>query len=371
LTVVTVTLNTSVDRTIEVPRFAVGGHLKGRLVRVQAAGKGVNVARCLARLGVPSVVTGFVGIRELEFFREGIELSSRGLHARPPSRGFHTRGRVTGAEHAGEQPTLPRVGNPREEERVENPREEELSRNPREGDCFPTMDLVPVAEPTRTCTTILDPELGTDTHVREAGFHVRERELAALEAKLRSLASPETIVAFCGSLPPGVTARHLAALIAACQENGAQIAADLNGSELAVAIAGRALLIKPNVEELGEVIGRDLSSATEQELIRAARPLCDRVGTVLLTRGKEGALAVSETEALSGAVDVGTVRNTVGCGDAFLAGYLAGIWAGAAPEERLRQAVACGGANALANAAGEIDPRVVAELAAKARVRKA
>jgi 1-phosphofructokinase family hexose kinase len=311
VTIVTVTLNTSVDRTIEVPRFAVGGHLKGRLVRVQAAGKGVNVARCLARLGVPSAATGFAGIRETGFFREGLA----GTRA--------------------------------------------------------TMDLVPVAEPTRACTTILDPELGTDTHVREAGFHVQPRELAALEAKLRSLASSGALVVFCGSLPPGVTARHLAALIAACQESGAKVAADLNGSELGVAIAARALLIKPNVEELGEVIGRDLASATEPELVRAARPLCDRVGTVLLTRGKDGALAVSEAEALSGAVEVGSVRNTVGCGDAFLAGYLAGLWSGASPEQRLRQAVACGGANAMADAAGEIDPQGVAELAAKARVRKA
>ncbi len=334
MTIVTVTLNTSVDRTIEVPRFAVGGHLKGRLVRVQAAGKGVNVARCLTRLGVPSDVTGFVGIRELDFFRESLD---------------EVRNTECGMRNS--QPATPHSA----------------LRTPH----LIRLDLVPVAEHTRTCTTILDPELGTDTHVREAGFHVQERELAALEAKLRSLASPDAIVVFCGSLPPGVTARHLAALVAACQENGAKVAADLNGSELGIAVAARALLIKPNVDELGEIVGRGLSSATEQELLRAARPLCDRVGTVLLTRGKKGALAVSEAGALSGAVEVGNVRNTVGCGDAFLAGYLAALWAGASPEQRLRQAVACGGANAMADAAGEIDPQVVADLAAKAKVRKA
>jgi len=309
LTIVTVTLNTSVDRTLEVPRFEVGGHLKGRAVRVQPAGKGVNVARCLARLGVPSVVTGLVGVRERELFREAL----------------------AGTLAADE--------------------------------------LVAVADATRTNTTILDPELGTNTHIRETGFQVQEAEFEALCGKLRGLASADALVTFCGSLPPGIAPRGIGRLLAACQERGARVAADLNGSELGVAAAARPLLIKPNVEELAELLGRDLASATEAELLGAARSLCDRVGTVLLTRGKDGALAVSQGTALAGSAEVGAVRNTVGCGDAFLAGYLAGLWRGAAPEECLGQAVACGAASALADAAGQIEPRQVAELMERVEVR--
>jgi fructose-1-phosphate kinase PfkB-like protein len=175
---------------------------------------------------------------------------------------------------------------------------------------------------------------------------------------------------FCGSLPPGVTAAHLAALLSACKERGARVAADLNGTELGVAVASRPRLIKPNVEELGELLGRSLGSASQRELLDAARSLCDRVGTVLLTRGRKGALAVSEGEAFAGAVEIAATRNTVGCGDAFLAGYLAALWRGASPEERLREAVACGAASALASAAGQMDPATAQELAAQARVRR-
>jgi len=307
--IVTVTLNTSVDRTIEVPRFAVGGHLKGRLVRVQPAGKGVNVTRCLGWLGVPSVVTGFVGARELALFRDSL------------------------------------------------------------ADIPASVELVPVADATRSNTTILDPELSTDTHIREAGFQVREDEVESLRRKLGELTSPEAVVVFCGSLPPGVTADGLASLIAACKERGARVAADLNGPELCVAVAACPLLIKPNVEELGEVVGRDLAVASEGELLEAARGLCDRVRTVLLTRGREGAFAVRRQEALACAVEVESPRNTVGCGDAFLAGYLAGLWRGARLGECLRQAVACGAASALTEAAGQIEPRQVEELAGRARLR--
>jgi len=317
LVIVTVTLNTSVDRTVEVPRFSIGGHLKGRLLRVQPAGKGVNVSRCLASLGVPSVVAGLVGARELPLFRA----SFKGTQAK--------------------------------------------------------VKLVPVAQPTRTNTTILDPELGTDTHIREAGPTVARREIAALRARLDGLASPDAVVVFCGSLPPGMTADDVAALVVACQAKGAQVAADLNGPQLGVAVAARPLLIKPNVEELGELLGRDLRQAPEGELLDAARSVADRVGSVLLTRGRQGAIAVRgriagnpQGEAAACTAEIPSPRNTVGCGDAFLAGYLAGLWRGLAADDCLRQAVACGAAKALADAAGEIDPQQVAELAAKAVLRR-
>jgi fructose-1-phosphate kinase PfkB-like protein len=124
------------------------------------------------------------------------------------------------------------------------------------------------------------------------------------------------------------------------------------------------------VEELGELLGCGLGAASEGELLDAARSLCGRVGTVLLTRGRQGALAVSRGEAFAGAVEIGATRNTVGCGDAFLAGYLAALWQDAPVEDRLRQAVACGAASALADRAGQMDPGLAHQLAARACVRR-
>ncbi|MBL7224157.1 MAG: 1-phosphofructokinase, partial [Candidatus Brocadiae bacterium] len=116
--IVTVTLNTSVDRTVAVPGFAIGTHLKGTLVSCQPAGKGVNVSRGLAGLGVPSVVAGFVGQREATWFHDSF------------------------------------------------------------ADLPATVALTPVDSSTRTCTTLLDPTSGTDTHVREAGPTVGPHHVA-------------------------------------------------------------------------------------------------------------------------------------------------------------------------------------------------
>ena len=310
MVIVTVTLNTSVDRTLEVPGFAVGGHLKGRLVRVQPAGKGVNVSRCLARLGVPSVLTGFVGVRERALFEDSL------------------------------------AGSPA------------------------TVDLVPVADATRTNTTILDPVADTDTHIRETGFRVQTDELTALALKLSRLASEDAVFAFCGSLPPGVSGADLAGLFGVCRRGDGRLVGDLNGAELGIAADAGASAMTPNAEELGEVVGRDLRGAPEAELLAAARELCDRVETVLVTRGADGAIAARRDEAYACAVAIDTARNTVGCGDAFLAGYLAALCGEEPLAGCLRHAVACGAANALTDAAGDIDPAQVAQLAARAQVRE-
>ena len=128
-------------------------------------------------------------------------------------------------------------------------------------------------------------------------------------------------------------------------------------------------MVKPNVEELGECLGRGLSGAREAELVLAASALLDRVGTVLVTRGRAGALAVCAGEALAGALEVSAARNTVGCGDAFLAGYLAALWRGLPLAEALRLAVACGAAQAQAEAPGQISAESVDALAPHVTIR--
>ena len=68
--IVTVTLNAAIDRILAVPGLRPGKTLKGTLLASVPAGKGVNVSRYLGALEVPSIVTGFVGRRELRLYEE-------------------------------------------------------------------------------------------------------------------------------------------------------------------------------------------------------------------------------------------------------------------------------------------------------------
>jgi len=58
----------------------------------------------------------------------------------------------------------------------------------------------------------------------------------------------------------------------------------------------------------------------------------------------------------------------VGSGDAFLAGYVAALYTGQPPEERVRLAVASGAESVEHFGAGVIDPRGVERVAAEVAV---
>ena len=69
--ILTVTLNIALDRTVAVPRMALGNRHRVVDSRRAAGGKGVNIARALKCLGEPVIATGFAAgptgarIREL------------------------------------------------------------------------------------------------------------------------------------------------------------------------------------------------------------------------------------------------------------------------------------------------------------------
>lgn len=83
----------------------------------------------------------------------------------------------------------------------------------------------------------------------------------------------------------------------------------------------------PNDEQLRGLTGLD-------DLAEAARSLIARgVGRVAVTTGGDGALVVSPDDAVAVAAYDVAVVDTTGCGDAFSAGYLAGILAGRSPVD--------------------------------------
>jgi 1-phosphofructokinase family hexose kinase len=286
--IVTVTLNPALDRTLEVPGFAVGRHAKARLVALIPAGKGVNLARGFAALGAQATACGLVGEGEKEAYRRSLE--------------------ADGVACA----------------------------------------LTPIQGITRTNTTILDPQSGTTTHLREQGFLVAEGDMQRLRGRLAALLGGGGVtVAFSGSLPPGVGAEAFASLLVQCAEAAATVVVDSSGDALCAAVGtGRVHTIKPNLLELGQCLGAQVQ---QDEAPARAAELLDKVDTVLLTLGEQGAYAVRADGAVGMAcrVDESRIRNVVGCGDAFLAGWLYGVEQGGSVEDALRWAVACGAASAM------------------------
>jgi 1-phosphofructokinase len=108
------------------------------------------------------------------------------------------------------------------------------------------------------------------------------------------------------------------------REEGARVALDTSGVPLERwARSGLVNLIKPNADELANLVGRNL--VTVGEAMEAGRELnALGIEVALVSLGADGALAITADEAYWAAAVAPMLVNTTGAGDATLAGFLSG-----------------------------------------------
>lgn len=106
---------------------------------------------------------------------------------------------------------------------------------------------------------------------------------------------------------------------------GVRVALDTSGEPLNYwARRGLASIIKPNAEELASAVGRTLYNVGD--VIDAARELCEHgIETVLASLGADGMIAVTKESEWAARTAPVKVINTVGAGDATLAGFLSAV----------------------------------------------
>ncbi len=290
--IVTLTANPSIDRTVSLP----GALTRGAVIRAcgdtaQPGGKGVNVARVLTDSGADAVAVLPVDDDDPMC----AALSAAGMHFVP----------------------IPRGG------------------------------------ATRTNLTLTEPD-GTTTKINAPGSALpataSDRMLATLTARGRHA----DWVVLSGSLPAGMPDDWYADAVSALHAQGTRIALDTSDAPLA-AVAARLPesapdLVKPNSEELAQLVGTDPSRLEHAAAVGDLTPVLDAggrlldrgVGAALVTLGPAGALLLTADGAWWGSAPPAQALSTVGAGDSSLAGYLLADVAGHGAAERLRTAVAYG-----------------------------
>jgi 1-phosphofructokinase family hexose kinase len=203
--------------------------------------------------------------------------------------------------------------------------------------------IVPIAGSIRANIALVEPD-GTTTKVNEPGPLLSASEHDALLAgAVATLTDQPSWLVGSGSLPPGVDEALYAGLVRRCRDAGVNVAIDASGAALRHAVAAGPDLIKPNLEELEELVGTSLT--TMGEVLDAATGLVAHgVATVVVSLGGDGALLVSETEIAHADAQVSSPMSTVGAGDALLAGYLYATGSGSGAVEALCTGVAWGAA---------------------------
>ena len=190
----TVTLNPSIDCVMAVGAIEAGATNRALSQELRFGGKGLNVSRALARIGIASVALGFTA-------------------------GF------TG---------------------------EALAKHTAETEPLITPDFIALREGVTRVNVKLLGE--AETEINAPGPRVGADEANALLTKLDALGKGDTLV-ISGSLPAGLHADFYARMLARVRGKGVRAAVDASGEALEACLPFRPFLVKPNRQEIEAIFG--------------------------------------------------------------------------------------------------------------------
>ena len=276
--IVVVSLNPSIDRTVELDSFCYGGMNRVRRSFDVGAGKAINVAVAAA---VPSMDLVCIGLLP----RDNGDLITSRLSDRGCS-----------------------------------------------------WDFLPVDGAVRINTKIVDRATGLVTELNEAGVEWRSSDQEAVKALVSRYRDPDAFFVFTGRLPPGCPVDFYRQLMELC---GGHCVVDAEGEALLSALDAKPCLIKPNLFELENTVGRPLP--TREDIVAAALELTHRgAGLVAVSLGKDGAILTDGSQTVEAAGIPVVVRSTVGAGDSMVAGMVLAMHRGLGIEDILHAGIAAG-----------------------------
>ncbi|MBK9615913.1 MAG: 1-phosphofructokinase [Uliginosibacterium sp.] len=263
-----VALNPALDQTIDVRNLRLGEVNRAQRAQIDVGGKGINVASCLADYCGGVAVTGLLGRDNLALFEQLFDRKAILNH------------------------------------------------------CLYVDGM------TRINTKLVDPAQGMTTDINMPGPELSAEQIsAAIEGLCRvidELAQSVTWFVLSGSLPPGWPDDTYARLISRVRGHGRKVLLDASGLPLLEGLRAQPHVLKPNENELSELVGRKLRTPGDirlavQELLAANT----QVECVAVSMGGDGALFFSRTESLHAQALPVELISTVGAGDAMVAGLVA------------------------------------------------
>ncbi len=284
----TVTLNPAVDRELTVDSIVFDTVLRASDWQVDCGGKGFNVARMLKSLGVASTALGFAAGKTGELLDNRLQVL----------------GIVT--------------------------------------------DFTWVSGETRTNVSIVSSENGRYVKVNEPGPTIAEEHLVLLKEKIQAHARSGDWWVVAGSLPPGVPAEFYGEIIEIIHSAGGKVFLDTSDEALKQSCGAGPILVKPNDEEAHQLTGLPIS--TPAEIVAVGSAIQEKgPKNVVISRGKKGALLVSEGKGWLAVSPEIVEANPIGAGDSMVAGMVWGLSQGDSMQVALCKGIACGAATASCN----------------------
>ena len=283
--ILTVTINPSVDRNIEVDRLVFEDRAYILSRSDSAGGRGMNASRVLHSFGAKTLA-------------------------------IVTSGGVNG------------------------PRLEKLAAK----SGFP-VKVVPIHNEIRVNLTITDKH-GLAIRLNERGPMITPEELTRVENVVAKRLESASWLMLCGSIPPGVSSDFYTKLIQMARERKVKTMLDTDGDALRHGIEASPTIVSPNQPEAERLLNRALITRA-QFLEAAARIKAMGAEAVMLSLGGRGVVAVNENQLLEVIPPRIDAVSPLGAGDALAAAYVWAATKKKEFAERVRWAVAAGTASAM------------------------
>lgn len=309
--ILTVTMNPSVDISYPLSTFKLNDINRVQQVSKTAGGKGLNVTRVIHQLGENVLATGIIGGTIGQYITDQLN-----------------------------------------QQEIKN-------------------DFLTINQESRNCIAILHE--GKQTEILESGPTVSmEKEGKAFLEKFDNLLKKANIVTISGSLLKGLPEKFYLDMIKKSNEQNVPLILDTSGNALKKALEGSQSIfaIKPNIDELKQLLNIDLVPDNEALKEALKNKLFSTVELVLVSLGAHGAFAKFKDDFYAIRIPKINVVNPVGSGDATVAGLAAALDQKETIESSLKIAMVTGMLNTMEPGTGQINADLIEEYFQKVEIEK-
>ena len=304
--ILTITMNPAVDRVYQVPRLAVGEISRPTQTSVTAGGKGINVARVIHRLGGEVIAAAAMAGDTGKWIASAVKAEGIRLEA---------------FEILGEN---------------------------------------------RTCIAIMDSFNGLQTEINESGpVFTPDDAIKCINGirKIISNSSPKFIV-LSGSLPPGAKPDFIGDIVKLSNQSNIPMVVDTSGDALKSCLNAKPWLIKPNMNELSQLTGKEIRSV--QDVAAQSFALNKETGVAILaTCGAHGAVYTDGEIQLQAGSPIIQLVSPLGSGDSLLGAFLLKFVQVGDLRASLKYGIAAGADNATRLGSGFVDLESVEAMAGR------
>ena len=307
--IITITLNPAIDKSTSITSLAAGKKLRCAPPCFEPGGGGVNVSRAIHKLGGETTAIYFAGGYTGEFYKQLLD-------------------------------------------------DEKIS-----------SVAVKTRNHLRENLIVFDRSSGMQYRFTMPGPSIYEQEWKEILKTIKEHDRADFMVVS-GSLPPGVPNDILANIAVIAKRNNIKLIVDSSGKALQNALTEEVYLIKPNLQELAELTGKNLASM--DEAMNAAKTIVDRGKSkiIVVSLAEEGALLVTETLSKHLPAPKVKIRSTVGAGDSMLAGIIQSLSKNKTIEEAVQFGVLCGTAATMNTGTSLCDLKTVGSLLSNSKKAK-